>query len=393
MLSFFCISCEEKNYCMNNLIFLNHILLFKLDHTLQQSTLFPTYLSVYQSLPKPPGIEYFLPRNMIIDLNGPWKLEPTTYPVPVMPTTPISFEEAADNFGLTVCQDLDQGKKVYLMWSGGIDSTAVAVSVLKYIKPAQYSNLHLVLSDFSQRENPIFYHKFLRQFKQIDISTFDPANIDMNNSIVLDGEGGDQIFGSSAANRIFSQFPEKIMLPWRKNLDFLRNCWHNPEVPEFWYHLLDLMQESIDQSTAPVETLYDFFWWLNFNFKLDSTLFRHTVRLSDNVSDNDFKYFAQTVMRRFYASEKIQQWSMGASASDKINTAKKTVKWAGRKYIYEFDKNEYYFREKRKEFSKEASSTMGTKYFAIDKNYQRYSFWDRETRQHIGNVFDKHTIG
>ena len=50
-------------------------------------------------------------------------------------------------------------------------------------------------------------------------------------------------------------------------------------------------------------------------------------------------------------------------------------------------------REKRKEFSKEAASTTGTRYFAIDKNYQRYSFWDRETRQNIGNVFNKRITG
>jgi hypothetical protein len=374
---------------MNNLIFLNHILLFNLDHTLRQSPLFSKYLSIHQSLPRPPGTEYFLPRNMIIDLNGPWKLEPTAYPVPAMPATPVSFEEAADDFGLTICRELDQGRQVYLMWSGGIDSTAVAVSVLKYITPVQYPNFHLVLSDFSRHENPIFYHKFLKQFDQIDISIFDPANIDMKNSIILDGEGGDQIFGSSAANRIFGQYPEKIMLPWRKNLDFLRNCWHNPEVPIFWDHVLDLMQQTIDHGPVPIETCFDFFWWLNFNFKLDSAPFRHTLRLSSNVGDSDFKYFAQTVMRRLYTSEKIQQWSMSAGASNKINTAKKTVKWAGREYIYEFDKNEYYFREKRKEFSKEAASTTGTRYFAIDKNYQRYSFWDRETRQNIGNVFNK----
>jgi hypothetical protein len=376
---------------MNNLIFLNHTLLFNLDYTLRDSTLFPEYLSIYQSLPKPPGIEYFISRNIDIDLHGPWQLEPTSYPVPSMPARPVTFESAADNFGLTVCQDLECGKQVYLMWSGGIDSTVVAVSILKYIKPSHRCNLHVVLSDFSKHENPIFYHKFLKQFNQIDIGNFDPANINLANSIILDGEGGDQIFGSSSANRFFSQYPEKIMLPWRQNLDSIRSYWHNPDVPGFWEHFLGLVQFTIDQNTVPVETCFDFFWWANFNFKLDATLIRHTLRLSDNVDDSNFKYFAQTVMRRFYTHEGIQQWSMSAGATDKINTAKKTVKWAGRKYIYEFDHNEYYFREKRKEFSKEAASTLGSRYFAIDKNYQRYSFWNRETRQHIGSVFQKNT--
>jgi hypothetical protein len=219
------------------------------------------------------------------------------------------------------------------------------------------------------------------------VSDFDPAQIDLSNSLILDGEGGDQIYGSSAANKIFSLHPEKILLPWRKNLDFLRNYWYKDSMPEFWDWLLELMNKTIDHGPAPVETCFDFFWWLNFNCKLDCTLFRHTLRLSKNIVDQDFEYFSKTVMRRFYASDKIQQWSMTAGAENKINQAKKTVKWAGRKYIYEFDHNEYYFREKRKEFSIQSLSTRGSRYFAIDKNYQRYSFWDRETRQQIGKTF------
>jgi hypothetical protein len=242
---------------MNNLIFLNHSLLFNFDHSLRTSPLFTEYLAIYQFFPDPPGIEYFNPRNMIVDLNGPWKLDPTATPLPALPSTPITFDEAADDFGSKSCQELDQGRQVYLMWSGGIDSTAVAVSILKHIKPSQYSNLHVVLSDFSQRENPIFYHKFLSQFDQIELSNFDPARIDLSNSLILDGEGGDQAYGSSAANKIFSLHPEKILLPWRKNLDFLHNYWYKDSMPEFWDWLLELMNKTIDHGPALVETCFD----------------------------------------------------------------------------------------------------------------------------------------
>lgn len=363
------------------------MLLFEFDHKIKNSPLYADYLGIYRFFPNPPGIEYFNPRNMMVDLNGPWKLESTATPLPALPSTPVTFDEAADDFGSKICQELEQGRQVYLMWSGGIDSTAVAVSVLKHIKPAYYSNFHVVLSDFSKHENPMFYYKFLSQFDQIKLSDFDPAQINLSNSLVLDGEGGDQAYGSSAANKIFSLHPEKILLPWRKNLDFIRSFWYKESMPEFWDWLLELMNTTIDHGSAPVETCFDFFWWLNFNCKLDSTLFRHTLRLSNNVLDRDFEYFAKTVMRRFYASDKIQQWSMTAGAENKIGQAKKTVKWAGRKYIYDFDHNEYYFREKRKEFSSEVIANLSSRYFAIDNQYQRYSFRDRTTRQQIGDIF------
>jgi hypothetical protein len=372
---------------MNNLIFLNHRLLFDFDLRIKNSSLHTDYLSIYRFFPNPPGVEYFNPRNMTVDFNGPWKLEPTATPLPALPATPITFDEATDDFGSTICQELEQGRQVYLMWSGGIDSTAVAVSVLKHIKPACHSNLHVVLTDSSKHENPMFYHKFLSKFDQIDVLDFDPANINLSNSLILDGEGGDQAYGSSAANKIFSLHPEKILLPWRQNLDFLHNYWYKESMPEFWDWLLELMNKTIDHGPVAVETCFDFFWWLNFNCKLDSTLFRHTLRLSENVSDQDFEYFSKSVMRRLYASDKIQQWSMTAGAENKIGQAKKTVKWAGRKYIYDFDRNEYYFREKRKEFSTEVTAKLSTRHFAIDSQYRRYSFRDRETRQQIGKIF------
>lgn len=372
---------------MNNLLFLNHLLLFELDHSLKNNKTYEEYLSIYRFFPNPPGIEYFNPRNINIDLHGPWQLEPTIYPLPALPASPITFEQAADEFGSNIAQELDRGQQVYIMWSGGIDSTAVAVSVLKYLKPTAADNLHVVLSEFSKHENPMFYHKFLSALDQIDVREFDPAKLNLHNSIILDGEGGDQIFGSSAANDVFSRYPDHTTKPWKTNIDFLRNYWYKDSVPHFWDWLVNLMNQTIDQGSAPVETLFDFFWWLNFNCKLDSILFRHTLRLSENIPNEQFEYFANHVMRRFYASDKMQQWSMTAGADAKINQAKKTVKWAGRKYIYDFDNNEYYFREKRKEFSSEVLSKLNTKYFAVDRNYCRYSFRDRKVRQQIGNKF------
>jgi hypothetical protein len=137
-----------------------------------------------------------------------------------------------------------------------------------------------------------------------------------------------------------------------------------------------------------VETLFDFFWWLNFNFKFDSVMFRNTLKVGENISDQDFKYYTTQVCRRMFATEKMQQWSMSAGAENKIYQARKTIKWAGRKYIYEFDQNEYYFREKRKEFSPGINvGDTTSKYLAIDCDYRRYDIGDRAVRQNIKEKF------
>jgi hypothetical protein len=50
---------------MNNLIFLNHMLLFEFDYKIKNSSLYEDYLAIYRFFPTPPGVEYFNPRNMI----------------------------------------------------------------------------------------------------------------------------------------------------------------------------------------------------------------------------------------------------------------------------------------------------------------------------------------
>lgn len=104
--------------------------MFSLDPTLLQSADYPEYMSIYQFFPNPPGVEFFNPRNKQVDLKGPWILEPTEYPIPPLPTSTITFEDAADSFGSEIVAELNNGKQVYMMWSGGIDSTSIATSVL-----------------------------------------------------------------------------------------------------------------------------------------------------------------------------------------------------------------------------------------------------------------------
>jgi asparagine synthetase B (glutamine-hydrolysing) len=372
---------------MNNLRFLNHPILLSLDPNVLKTTLYPEYMSIYRFFPNPPGVEFFNSRNMHIDLKSPWLLEPTEYTMPAMPTSPVTFEEAADTFGAEVSAEIDNGKDVYMMWSGGIDSTSIAVSVLRNIKTNQHKKLHIVSSALSREENPMFHHNFLAKFDQIELKSFDPGLLDLSSSLILDGEGGDQIFGSSAANKLFSIYPEMILKPWRTNIDFLHQYWHKDSVPGFYEFFMNLMETTINQGSAPVDTLYDFYWWLNFNFKFDSVMYRHTLRLSENVPDDQFEHFSKNVLKRMFAHEKIQQWSMSCGAVDKIHTARKTIKWGARQYIYEFDHNEYYFREKRKEFSTETIANTTAKYIAVDKNYKRYTIADRATRQSLRETF------
>jgi hypothetical protein len=362
------------------------------DGSIIQNKEYQDYFSLYERFPTPPGLEYLAPRNCSFDsfgITSPWQYTDSSFPVPDN-LNPISFSDAADSFGEHISQQIDQGKTIYLLWSGGIDSTCIAVSLLRNLKREQYSQVVLVSSQASRIENPWLYHKFLKDFGQLEFKDFKPSQLDITKSLILDGEGGDQIFGGGPTNKTFSKYPEKILLPWRDNIDFLHSMWNVESNPRFWDLFYNMMTTSIDAG-APVETLYEFYWWLNFNFKLDGSMYRSALYMAIGVED--FEYFFKNTICRFYTWPQIQQWSMTARPADKIGTAGKTIKSAGKQYIYDFDHNEYYYREKRKEFSLRLTLDALALDIAVDEQYNRYNIGSRSFRQELKNMFHPNQTG
>jgi len=372
---------------MNKMLFVDHVLLGVADTQLYRNEIYKDYMSLYRRFPPPPGTEFMVPRNMPLGIKNPWGITESNFKLPEY--RQVSFNDAADSFGQSIVVEIDQGKQVYICWSGGIDSTCAAVSVLKFLQDRHTDQVTIVMSDRSIQENPQFYAQHLQKFNRLEFSPYMFANIDIKNALVLDGEGGDQMFGSSLANFVFSAHPDKIHVPWRTQVNFITKLLRKPwDTTQTWNTFYNMVVDSID-SSAPVETLQDFFWWLNFNFKFDAVMTRTLLYYGEAVPDCDFGHFAQHSSRRLFADKLMQQWAMSADSNEKTQGGK-NIKLPAKKYIYEFDKNEYYYREKRKELS---TPMFNRKYFGLDADYQRYSLDDRATRQKLRELFYPNATG
>lgn len=371
---------------MNDLIFVDHTELMFTDRRILQSSEYADYFALYRRFPYPPGTEFITSRIAPMAIKNPWNSGlPSAYPIPELPTAKISFAEAADDFGQFVSTEMDSGKHVYLLWSGGIDSTCVIVSVLKHMKPEHKDLIHIVKSRASLNEHRVFYENFISKFDQIDFVDLDFNKLDLEKCLVLDGEGGDQLFGSSFANKIFSMYPEKIQCKWRDESAFISQHFrHSSESDKEWQSFLNIMETSILQSKLEIETLYQYCWWLNFNFKFDAVMFRTALYYAEGLGDEKFKYFLKNNICRLFESKKMQQWAMTADQAEKTANAGKMVKFSAKKYIYDFDHNEFYFREKRKEISLDRAHPL---YFALDADHNRYALGDRLTRQKLKEKF------
>jgi len=369
---------------MNDLVFVNHINLFGLDPNILRSNQFNEYLTLYRGWVKP-GVEYICPRDRPFEFDLPFDCLPTQYPLPDFPCNKLNFDDIFDQFGEKIVTKLNSDCKVYLLWSGGIDSTIIATSILKNLGARTFENLYIVLNQESIDENPVFFYRFLQDKNIIQYNEFCKLNLDTDNSLVLTGEGGDQIFGHSIGNKILSQDPVLAASPWRSNIDTLKKFFDSYSTPGFWDLFYDIMRCSIAKSHARIETVYDFAWWLNYNFKFDSVMYRTPLILfPELVASQRADYYNKVILNAF-AELPIQQWSISAGSEEKIGKTKKSFKYAGKYYIYEFDRNEHYFKEKRKEWSLPAAPSP---VIALDKNFQIYSFSNRSTRQTIQKIFN-----
>jgi hypothetical protein len=225
-------------------------------------------------------------------------------------------------------------RKLTIMYSGGIDSTMILVSLLKIATDTELKNdIIVLLNQHSISENRNFYHSHIIKKCRTESSYLFHAFLGNDKYVVVNGEGGDQLFGSAVSANIF-----KI-----KGADYIfQPPTHDLMTSIFNDHVKDIeasekiatvLNKVVAASPIPIETVYHYFWWINFSLKWQS-VYARTVAYTDSVYRQTVKpednYFI------FFGTPEMQLWSM--NNPDKLigNT------WASYKFhckdiIYDFN--------------------------------------------------------
>jgi hypothetical protein len=360
--------------------------------------------------------------NRLSPRDGQWS---TPFPYEVMPAFKMpsydssfnkSFEEVSDSRALDVRKIMEDNpeKRIALYYSGGIDSTISLVSLLKVLTRKELEKISIGMSFHSVSESPLFFQKYiLNKFPIIDLtygrerysSLFD------KDYYIITADNGDSMFGTELGTQFYYEYQriaKNLNSDSITKLDNLMLDIANPEVhysnfadiliqyfdidyqPNFGKRYYEKIVNNINTSSVPVHTLHDFFWWFIFNIKWMHCSLRGPMMFGESTN---FEEPVNKLIINWFNSDDYQRWSMVNNNNGQkiMGTTAATYKWAGRKYIYDFTKDDWYFNFKLKLASlnkitkvedKEIRNSKRSR-FGIDNNYNLLLYNDDNVRKYI----------
>ena len=238
----------------------------------------------------------------------------------------ISLEECFYNKAIELSK-IKETKKI--LWSGGIDSTALLVSLILNDKDFNYK---IICRESSIKEYPLFYEKWVSKMNH-EIRT-DKTSIFFNDifkdSLVITGYCGDCLVCNYD---VVKDTSIELNEPWQKVMKLVTR------EKDLVY---DIIEQHIKHGPVPIKTTNDLYLWLNFLFDWQEDTYKVTMRLDDpKKTVNHVPY---------YNTEDFQSWALynfediTIKTWDNIKTHKKHFK----DYIYNFTKDDVYKINKQK---------------------------------------------
>jgi len=253
-----------------------------------------------------------------------------------------SFEQISDRR----CHDLmiSHADRPWLVsWSGGIDSTVIVASMIRNMTTEDKKRVTIACNRASVAENPRFYcEQILPNFRVQDNTLLDYRHALYHNYLIY-GELGDNIFSHWCSRWLYQD--GWGWQPWRQNRDSIVNFITSQSNAYQAQWLWQATVDNIQSCDAPVETVFDWWWWISFNFCWACGRYRKILDPDHGIPLAD-RYHAQIY---WFDSADYQIWSMTHSApGDREMYGPGQSKHAAKLYIYSVDHDDYYYKFKTK---------------------------------------------
>lgn len=234
-----------------------------------------------------------------------------------------------------------EGKRITVLWSGGIDSTAALIALyLELSVREERDRLHLLLSQESIDEFPRFFDAIIEgqiAYTRITHTIYEQINPQDFN---VTGEHGDQLFGSDKLK--YHVMTGEAWRDWEDNLEYVIAHKLGHKAPAA--AMIEYLRPQVAQSPVPINTLYDYLWWMNFSLKWQHV----SLRLKEGLAPGAFAL--EHNLAHFFQSTAFQRWSL-SNPQSKIKGDWKSYKYVAKEYIHAFFPDEDYLINKEKEQS------------------------------------------
>jgi hypothetical protein len=239
-----------------------------------------------------------------------------------MPTNTKTFEEMA-------VERAEELKKlngdIYIMYSGGINSTTALVALLISWSKEELERVHILTSISNIKEFPQMWNLIVEKFKgRINTSYVNIEKI-CEKGYVITGEHGDQIFGGNNLKKITKYFDtESIHQNWEDKIPILYSYLFSESIAK---KFIEVYRETTIASPFPIKSCFDLEWWLNFTNEWQSTKYKIlSVKSWNNPQVNYSKIY------RFFDTPEWQRWSID-NHDKKIENNLTSYKLPAKKFI------------------------------------------------------------
>lgn len=308
------------------------------------------------------------------------------FPIPVLRVFTKSYEEICNDRAKELLLKAENlGVNLYVMYSGGIDSTLILVSLLKNATESQKQNIVVLMSEDSVKENPVFYRDHINGHLKVDASMNFKYILGSKN-ILVSGEHNDQLFGADVIGHFMALFgEEEAHKPYDKEkiISFFNSKVDNPHMNTFY---VNLFEKLAMKAPVKIDTNFLFFWWINFSIKWQCVYFRTLMYISEKNAENITEEYLKNHYFTFYGTEDFQLWSMN-NLDKRMKESWKTYKWPAKEIIYKYNKDAEYRDNKAKVASLPKVVIESSYFYFFDTDYKFYKEIDLTNYYNPDNDF------
>lgn len=238
----------------------------------------------------------------------------------------LSFADVCNNRSLEIRK---LKGNIYILWSGGIDSTCVIASILKNWSEQDLERATVLCNHYSVLENRQFFAIISKKFKT-KLSTHRYEDY-LKKGYVITGELGDQLFGSDVVGECVKHWGDDVIhADWTDIAPKIFQVFS----PNFGMATYNNYRGIIDEAPFKLKTVHDFFWWLNITQKWQHVKLRTLISSS---WEDPKTYFPKLI--HFYETVDFQVWSLH-NQDKKIKSTWDSYKYTAKNYIVDYTRDE-----------------------------------------------------